>query len=289
MHSAIGDDVPLLESLDELFRVRKISHVTVSGGEPTLQPCFFDIMSHLAGLGVDVGILSNADRFSDIAIARKLADVFPLNRLSVTTSIHSRIPELHERITRAFGSFSRTIAGLHNLDSLNIRVNIKHIVNRYSYRDMPEFVKWSIDEFPGVSLIDITGMDLCGMEDSACAEIAVPNMEAGCFLEEAADAYEAIRVEGFRGKLKFSDLPLCCVDPFYWKYFALRDSSESGAYVAPAVDGRIISRTELESDCGTFSSECAKCGVREICPGSWRTHYDYFGSNDTRAVVLYEA
>ena len=289
IHSALRNDAQLLESLDDIFRVREISHVTVSGGEPTLQPCFFDVMSHLAGLGIDVGILSNADRFSDIAIVRELADVFPISRLSVTTSIHSRIPELHERITGALGSFSRSIAGLHNLESLNIRVNIKHIVNRYSYRDMSEFVRWSSDEFPGVSLIDITGMDLCGMKDSARATIAVPNMEAGCFLEEAADAYEKTRGEGFRGKLNFSDLPLCCVDPFYWKYFALRDSDKSGAYVAPTVNGRIIAHTELESDCGTFSSECAKCGVREICPGLWRTHYDYFGCNDTRAVVLYKA
>lgn len=207
--------------------MREISHVTVSGGEPTLQSCFFDVMSHLAGLGIDAGILSNADRFSDIAIVRELADIFPINRLSVTTSIHSRIPELHERITGALGSFSRSISGLHNLVSLNIRVNIKHIVNRYSYRDMSEFVRWSSDEFHGASLIDITGMDLCGMEESARASIAVPNMEAGCFLEEAADAYEKVREEGFCGKLKFSDLPLCCVDPFYWKYFALSDSDES--------------------------------------------------------------
>lgn len=289
IHSALRNDAQLLESLDEIFRVREISHVTVSGGEPTFQPCFFDVMSHLAGLGVDVGILSNADRFSDIAIVQELADVFPINRLSVTTSIHSRSPELHERVTGAFGSFSRSIVGLHNLESLNIRVNIKHIVNRYSYRDMPAFVRWSSGEFPSASFIDITGMDLCGMKDSVRAETAVSNMEAGCFLEEAADAYEDMRGEGFHGKLKFSDLPLCCVDPFYWKYFTLRDSDESGAYVAPAVDGRIISHTELESDCGTFSSECSMCGVREICPGSWRTHYDYFGGDDARAVVLYEA
>ena len=284
----VRNDAQLLESLDEIFKVREISHVTVSGGEPTLQPCFFDVMNHLAGLGINVGILSNADRFSDIAIARKLADVFPVNRLSVTTSIHSRIPELHERITGAFGSFSRSIAGLHNLEALNVRVNIKHIVSKYSYRDMPEFVRWCSDEFYGASFIDITGMDLCGMEDSACAHTAVANMKAGYFLEKAADAYEQTREDGFRGKLRFSDLPLCCVDPFYWKYFSLKVSDESVAYVAPAVDGRITSRTKLKSDCGTFSSDCVKCGVRGICPGTWRTHYDYFGGNDTSTVVLYE-
>lgn len=289
IHSALRDYVPLLESIDEIFRVREISHVTVSGGEPTLQPCFLDVMSHLAGFGVDVGILSNADRFSDIAIVRGLTDVFPISRLSVTTSIHSRIPELHEKITGVPGSFSRSVAGLHNLESFNIRVNIKHIVSKYSYRDMPEFIRWVIDEFPGASLIDITGMDLCGMNDYIRSEAAVSNMETGYFLEATADVYEEMRQKGLRTGLRFSDMPLCCVDPFYWKYFALRNSNNSGAYVAPAVNGGMISRTEFESDCGTFSNECMKCGVREICPGSWRTHYDYFGGNDFMAVVLYES
>ncbi len=85
--------------------MREISHVTVSGGEPTLQSCFFDVMSHLAGLGIDAGILSNADRFSDIAIVRELADIFPINRLSVTTSIHSRNPGIARENNGSFGKF----------------------------------------------------------------------------------------------------------------------------------------------------------------------------------------
>lgn len=284
-HSSLQNETELLAYIDKILMLRDIKHVTVSGGEPTLQPYFLKIMKKLANKNLNVELLSNSDRFSDCSLVKKLIDVFPKENLSVTTAIHSHIAQIHEYITSSKGSFQRSILGLHNLEKYNISINIKYVINNYSYKKLPYFVDWVASEFPKAFFLTITGMDLCGMTPSIKKEAAVSNTSLEPYLEEAIAKYEFYKEKGLKIFLRLTDFPLCHVDPLYWKYFEMKNIS-SNAYLAPTIKNEIYANLELKSECDTFYLKCKNCNVQEICPGSWRTHYEYFGESDVEPITL---
>ena len=66
-------------------------------------------------------------------------------------ALHGHIPELHEYLTRAKGSFYQTVTGIKNLKELGQVVIMNCVVTKPNYRHMPEiaklFVKLKVDQF----------------------------------------------------------------------------------------------------------------------------------------------
>ena len=56
------------------FAVEGITDITISGGEPTLHPDFIDIIDYSQRCGLQVTVLSNGERFSNIDFLTKLQE-----------------------------------------------------------------------------------------------------------------------------------------------------------------------------------------------------------------------
>lgn len=269
----------LIESIDAGIKTNGIGHITLSGGEPTLHPGFHDVLAYCVARGLQVTVLSNGDSFSKKSNVGRYFEGIDPKYVNVTTAIHNNIPELHDRVTAVAGSFDRTVQGLKNLISFGIPFTVKQVISRWNYRNLPEFVDFIYREYGPFASLTLCGMDFCGMNPEEINEVEVPYREVGPYLEKALEMIMSIRRQfGGFPLVTVTDLPLCCVDPYYWGFFTKVSRGALSRYSAPEMaDGEIVSSENVENDCDVYCEGCAGCCVSDYCPGIWSSAYKYYG------------
>lgn len=249
---------------------KHITSITLSGGEPALQPHFCAILEFLSTQNVAVTVLTNADLISQDTIMEKIAAVSNPQQVHFVTAIHSYLAEIHDHITGSSGSHERSLRALFKLQELGYKTTIKHIINALNYQDMEKYSYFVDTMFdPKVALL-FCGMDYCGMSDEQIELTKVDFQTAGKSLEKALDVFVTCPK---KRPIHVTEFPLCAVDPYYWKYYSFTSRSRLSAYAAPVKDTLKSSQLSLDvqSDCGPFFKACAHCKVASICPGVWRT------------------
>lgn len=277
----------LIAAIDQGIQEQKIDHITISGGEPTCHPGFNRIVRYCVEKGLLVGILSNGDNFGNFERCKQFFEGVDLRRVSVTTAVHSDLQELFEAVTRVPGSYQRTIDGISNLRRIGVSVTVKQVISRWNYQRLENFIDFVYRHYgPGVSLT-LCGMDFCGMKATAIEKVAVGYKEISPYLENALDLVLDLRRRFFAfPEVTVADLPLCCVDPAYWGFFAIVSKGSLSQYSAPGKDRDTISVfTNVVSDCNVFADACRGCVVSDSCPGIWKTAYDYFGDKEFSRIL----
>ena len=87
----------LLQAIESGIKHQQIDQITLSGGEPTLHPDFYELLHFCVNHGLRVTILSNGDSLSRMEYAKKLFDGIDRHAISVTTALHSDLGELHDK------------------------------------------------------------------------------------------------------------------------------------------------------------------------------------------------
>lgn len=257
--------------------------VTISGGEPTINSHFIDIVSYLMQCGIHVNLLTNAERFADEAFYQRFVDCARINAMHITTTFHSHREEVHEEQNQTKNSFDKSLTALKKLFTKGYPITIKHCITSRNYLESKEFVDWIDDQFHPSVNIELWGMDLCGLDVIDAKKLFVPFIEMRAYLESALDQYLAISPKNGR-RLKVYNIPLCCVDPYYWKLFQTRqDHSGYDVYLDPSkkVDNFIC-------DSVRKSKECADCYAKELCAGTYQSAFDYFGDSIVKKIVKYQ-
>jgi AdoMet-dependent heme synthase len=112
----------------------------LTGGEPLVRPDFFDIVDHARKLGFAVRLLTNATLI-DAKAARRIRQA---SIQEVGISLYGATARTHDTVTRARGSFERTIDGIGALTNAGVRVHVKcplMTLNRheaYAVQDLTE-------------------------------------------------------------------------------------------------------------------------------------------------------
>ncbi len=276
----------ILSAIENGVSKQNVTHITISGGEPTLHPDFRTILEFCVDRNMEIGILSNGENFYRTDNVERYFGGLPAKAIHVTTAIHSDLEELHEKVTRVAGSFSRTVSGLKNVMSIGIPVTVKQVISRWNYQRLPNFVDFVFREYgQGISLT-FCGMDFCGMQPEQIHEVASSFFDIGSCLEMALDLVISLR-EKYRAFpfVTVADLPLCCADPYYWGFFTKSSRCALAQYSAPNSDeNKVFSNYNVVNDCDTFFKACGDCSVSELCPGAWRTAYEYFGEEAVRPI-----
>lgn len=284
--TAAASTEDMLRAIEQGVEQQGVTHITLSGGEPTLHPDFNTILRRCAELDLQVGLLSNGDTFHRMENVERFFDGVPRQHIQITTALHSCQPEPHDRVTGVPGSFSRTVQGLLNVMAQGLNVTVKQVISRWNYQQLPDFVDFCFREFGPRASMTLCGMDFCGMQPDQIGEVAVPYSQIGPCLEKALDLVISLR-EKFHAFPHFSvaDLPLCCVDPYYWRFFMKVSRSTLSQYSAPADgEGHIRSSFGSVNDCDVFFQACRDCCVAEHCPGVWYTAHQYFGESEARCI-----
>lgn len=276
----------LIRAIEKGIAKEQITHITLSGGEPTLHPGFHEILNYCLTHHLITGVLSNGDTFHSPKNIHRFFDQLPPGQLHITTALHSHIPEIHNMITGKDDSFQHTVKGIQNIIDTGIPITLKQVISSRNYQALPELIQFAFETFgPKISLT-LCGMDYCGMTPEMIRQYAVSFPDLSQSLEKALDVVTDLRRQYSAFPIvTVTDLPLCCVDPYYWGYFVKVSRSTLSMYSAPEDrSGNVQSDTEVLNDCNTFFDECRRCSVEELCPGVWRTASQILGESSVRAI-----
>ena len=115
-----------------LYQCKELNviNLTISGGEPMLNPYLIDFLRQCKQHNFSVNILSNLTMLSD-----ELLDEFVGNPLiSVQTSLYAMDEQIHDMITRNKGSFKKTLNSIELLHGKNIPMQINCPIMKQNLR-----------------------------------------------------------------------------------------------------------------------------------------------------------
>lgn len=260
----------LQKEIDRMVEIG-VTDVTVSGGEPTVYPDFFEIITYLINKDLNIHILSNSEKFANIEFSKKFVGITRGKNVTVTTTFHSYKELEHEKQNGSKGSFNRSLNGLKILDENNIQVSLKQCITSYNYKDLKNFIKFLTDNFSARAEIQFWGIDLCGMDEKSASEYFVKFKEIKPYIEEALDYFESINTNRNQ-LLTLNNLPLCMCDCYYWNYFTL----PSNRYY---IDYKNQEEHSFSQNFGLPFIACKSCNFAKYCKGTYLSVYDMFGNS----------
>lgn len=124
-----GDDLSTAEALALIDQLAAAGEMILafSGGEPLLRPDWRELVRHAVERDLVVTLVTNGSRVDD-EVAGELA---ALGLQSVTVSLDSHRPDVHDRIRRLDGLHARALGAIRRLAGLGVRV----VVNFTPIRD----------------------------------------------------------------------------------------------------------------------------------------------------------
>ena len=184
-------------------RSMNVLNITISGGEPLLNPNLKRFLLECSRYNFSVNLLSNLTLLSE-----ELIDLIAANPLiSIQTSLYSMDESVHDSITRKKGSFKQTLHSIKELHARNIPIQINCPVmkqNKSDYKGVLEFAKsLNIEADYDYSLYgsyDLTSSNLlCRLSAEE-----IENIEKTKVLNNS-------ELESIKNKQKDSSTPICPV------------------------------------------------------------------------------
>ena len=126
-------------AVDELER-RNVKRIVLIGGEPTIYPFFFDLVSYIRSKGIEVGVPTNGRRFKELEFAKEAKKVDITN---VDISIKAVDEQNYYKYTKAHG-LNEMIEGYNNLKKIGVNVTTSFVItsnNQKEFDSLVEFLK----------------------------------------------------------------------------------------------------------------------------------------------------
>jgi len=134
--------------------------VTFSGGEPTLIKELPFLINYAKEKGIkNVEIQTNALRCAYQDYVKELKNA---GLDSVLIGFHSHKEEKFNFLTRTKNYFPKVLEGIHNLFKYKIAVSFNHTITALTYKDLEEYVKFLLKNFPKPKSIFLTLVYPCG-------------------------------------------------------------------------------------------------------------------------------
>jgi len=132
------------KSTQDIFKTLHQARVTsngvvLTGGEPSIRADFFQLLNFAKKLGYQrIQVQTNGRMFAykDFCLT---AIESGANEFGI--ALHGHIPQLHDYLTTARGSFSQTIKAITNLSGLNVPVYSNTVITKSNYRHLPEIAR----------------------------------------------------------------------------------------------------------------------------------------------------
>ncbi len=124
---------------DEIARAAEdgVGLLSLSGGEPTLNPSLPDYIRQASELGLLVQIQTNAIRCARPGYALSLREA---GLVRAFVSLHGATAAVSDTVTRARGTFERTLTGVGELVAAGVHVSLNCVITGENYRELPELV-----------------------------------------------------------------------------------------------------------------------------------------------------
>lgn len=267
----------IMNTAENFVKMQGVDTIVISGGEPTLHPRFMEIIEFITKkLNCSVTVLSNGEKYRDKTFIEKIKRMDIKEKYTAITTIHSQNAEEHERINGSKGSFSRSIAGLKMMEKIGVNVIIKHCITVTNYKELAEFYKFIDGEFEDSVNIQLCSIDYCGIEEKDLEKNKLSFVSLKPYLERMFDLYVKNCQKGSARYMYAINMPFCACDPYYWEFLTPKAEGYS-AYASPDDSGDMVKLNQVDPNVDTFGGACQECKVKEICPGTYKTAFEYYG------------
>lgn len=242
------DKTPFNLQLIKLFD-KRTQEVGITGGEPTLiGDKLFDIIKqiqkHLPKAAIS--LLSNGVKFADKDYALKLASC-DCRDLQVDIPLFSDIAELHNEIVGA-QTFYKTVQGLYNLALYRIKIGIRVVVHKKTFKRLPQLADFIYHNFPFVTQVAFMQMETTGMAEENIQELWIDPHDYNHQLSEA------VTLLSNRGIATYIYNAQLCVLPEHLHKYATKSISEWK---------------------DVYLENCCNCKLKDSCGGLFESNIKY--------------
>lgn len=265
-------DIPTDQVMETLKAARgDADSIVFTGGEVTIKKDFILLVKQAAELGFrHIQIQTNGRMFSSRNFCRETVRA-GANDFSL--ALHGHVPELHDYLTRAGGSFFQTVKGIRNLKELGQRVGTNSVITRPNYRNLPALARLlihlGVDQFQfafvhpvGSAMANFTGI-------VPRLSLAAPYVKSGLAL--GLKAGKTVMTEA---------IPYCFMAGF------------SHCIAEQRIPRTKIFDVQIVSDFTAYrieegkakSSECGACIHDQVCEGPWKEYPEHYGWDEFRPV-----
>lgn len=129
--------------------------VRLTGGEPTINPSFFELVQTIQENGMNASVITNGSML-DEELVSSLSDA---GLKLVIVSVDSPKQGVHDKIRGFDGIFVRAINGIRNCADEGIPVRVNTVVSNRNYSDLPELVELVASK--GASEMSLTPVKDC--------------------------------------------------------------------------------------------------------------------------------
>ncbi len=109
--------------VQELHR-RKVSHIILIGGEPTIYPNFISLIEYIRSFGISVSVATNGKKFSDLEFTKR---VLATGINSIDISLKAITEKEYYLNTNSFG-LTDMLKGYDNLKSLGFTPSVSYVI-----------------------------------------------------------------------------------------------------------------------------------------------------------------
>lgn len=261
-HRCIMCPQPPVESEEDKtqFNLKLISlmdkdtpEIGITGGEPTLigDKLFVlikQIQNHQPKAAIS--LLTNGVKFADKSYAMKLA-MCKHHDLQIDVPIFSDIADEHNHIVGA-KTFYKTVQGLYNLALFNLRIGLRIVIHKLTYKRLPQLADYIYHNFPFVSQVAFMQMEITGNADANLDELWIDPHD---YNEELKQAVLLLVQRGIRTFI--FNAQLCVLSPEI-REFAISSISDWK---------------------DTYLPECYGCKLRERCGGLFASNIDHHSAH----------
>ena len=230
-----------------------VSHIGITGGEPTLKP--EDLRTLLRFCKerfqtATISLLTNGKKFEDLEFTRSIAETDHPG-LVYCVSLYSDTDTEHDRIVGIPGSFRQTVKGLHNLALFRQRVEIRVVIFRNNYQRLPSMAEFIYRNFPFVVHVAFMGMECTGSASANLDHVWIDPTEYGLELKATV-----LHLNRRAIPVSIYNLPLCLIPREVWRFSKNAISTWKNIFPDQCDD------CKMRSNCGGFFSTSAKQSSR---------------------------
>lgn len=248
----------------------KASGVRILGGEVTLRPDFFEVLSLFKRKGFSMmEVISNGRYFCKPNFAKKAVEA---GMTGIIISVHGHKAQIHDRLTGVPGSFNELIVGLKELIKLNRKgqlpkLNINLVITRQNYRYLASMLKFFVEL--GVPSIIFSSLKILGRGFENKKRLIVSYTEMLPYLEVMFSQVEKLKNQGRNFYFEIENIPFCVLPQKYWPYLAnLHGFSDVKYFPRFGYELRVAKKPNEKRNLGDqeINPTCRRCDYLYACP-----------------------
>lgn len=243
-----------------------------TGGEVTIRDDIVELVRYAKGMKYKIiQIQSNGrmfcyDKFCDQIIAAGANQFSP--------ALHGHIPELHDYLTSAKGSFLQTVTGIKNLKKRGQDIIINCVVTKPNYRHLPQIAKFLVSlrvnqfQFAFVHAGGSAGENFDSIVPRKT--LVMPYIKNG--LDIGIKAGITVMTEA---------IPYCFMEG-YEKYLAEKYIPSTKIYDADLVIDDFTATRQKQGK--AKGPACLRCKYYKVCEGPWKEYPEHYGWDEFKPI-----